>query len=80
MWSPQLHLSGHLHVVIKERAPKCNPYFDPISISDLKKEIIARSSFSVSGNQEGERMLKVHVAVEVQQAAITVGFLILLST
>jgi len=50
LWSPQLHLSGHLHVVIKEHELKCNPYFDPISISDLKKKSVARSRFSVSGN------------------------------
>jgi len=50
IWSPQLHLSGHLHVVIKERVHKCNPCFDPISISDLIKESIARSSFSVLSN------------------------------
>ena len=43
LWSPQLHLSDHLHVVIKEHAHKCNPYFDPISsISDLKMESRAR--------------------------------------
>jgi len=53
LWSPQLHLSGHLPVVIKERASKCNPYFDPITISDLKKGSIARSRFSVSGNRRG---------------------------
>jgi len=46
LWSPQLRLSGHLHVVIKECAHKCNPYFDPISMSDLRKESIARTSFS----------------------------------
>jgi len=39
-WSPQLHLSDHLHVVIKEHAHKCSPYFDPIIIPDLRKESI----------------------------------------
>ena len=39
LWAPQLHLSGHLNVVIKECAhAECNPYFDPISVLDLKKE------------------------------------------
>ena len=36
LWSPQLHISDHLHVVIKEHAHKCNPYIDPISISKRK--------------------------------------------
>jgi len=70
-WQPQLHLSGHLRVVVKERAHKCNPYvyFNPISISDLNKESIARSRFSVSGNYiGGEEMLKVVAGVEVQLA------------
>ena len=52
LWSPQLHISNHLHVVIKEHAHKCNTYFDPIIY--LKKKSIARSRFSVSGNWEGK--------------------------
>jgi len=39
LWSPQLNLSDLLHLVIKERAHKCSPYFDHISISELKKEL-----------------------------------------
>ena len=51
----KLSSCGHLSpsfqwLVIKiESARKCNSYFDPISISDLKKESIARSRLSVSG-------------------------------
>jgi len=39
LWSPQLHLSGHLHVhvVIKECTHKYNQYFDPISILYISK-------------------------------------------
>ena len=64
-----MHLSGHLHVVIKERAHKCNPYFDPIGISDLKKEF-----------ESIAKVLKVHAAVEVQQLLALVALLLLLAT
>ena len=62
-----MHISDHLHVVIKEHAHKRNPYFDPISISDLTKESIAQA-------------LKVHAAVEVQQLLALVALLLLLAT
>ena len=42
LWSPQLRLSSHLHVVVKEHAHKCNQYLDSVSIPDLEKEIILR--------------------------------------
>jgi len=45
MWSLQLHISDHLHVVIKECAHKCNPYFDPISVSKGKAQL-----YQYSGN------------------------------
>ena len=46
LWSPQLHLNGYLHVVIKEHAHKCDPYSDPFSIPDLKNESMLRLSRS----------------------------------
>jgi len=59
-------------MVIKESAHKCNPYFDPTQIS--KREVqLARSRFSVSGNQKGKEMLKVRAAVKVQLAACTIA-------
>jgi len=45
LWSTQLHLSGHLHMVIKECAHKCNPHFDTVSIPDLKNESILDQVF-----------------------------------
>ena len=65
LWSPQLHLSGHLHVVIKERAHKCNAYFDPTQISKREVQLDQDSQFQLGG----EGMPKVHAAVEVQLAA-----------
>jgi len=68
LWSPQLHLGGHLHVVIKERAHKCNPYFDPTQISKRKAQLDQDSQFQVT--RRG-RNAKVHAAVEVQLTACT---------
>jgi len=65
--SPQLHLSGHLHVVIKKRAHKYNPYFDPISIKS--ESILDQDSQFQVTRREG--MVKVHAAVEVQLTACT---------
>jgi len=48
LWSPQLHLSGHVHVVIKERAHKCNPYFDPIQISKREVQLDQDSQFQAT--------------------------------
>ena len=48
LWSPQLHLSGHLHVVIKERAHKCNPCFDPTQISKRKAQLDQDSRIQVT--------------------------------
>jgi len=39
LWSPQLHLCGHLHMVSKEHAHKCNPYFDPLVSQMSKREV-----------------------------------------
>jgi len=57
-----------LHVIIKECAHKCNPYFDPISISYLiiKKSLLDQVPMCGRG-----RNAKVHVAVDMQLAALT---------
>ena len=44
----QLQLFGHLHVVIKEHAHKCNPYFDPIDLSILRYKLDQVSHFQVA--------------------------------
>jgi len=67
LWSPQLHLSGHVHVVIKERAHKCNPYFDPTQISKREVQPDQDSQFQLGG----EGMLREHAAVDVQLAGCT---------
>jgi len=50
LWSPQLHISNHLHVVIKEHMHTSATHtLIPLY---LKKKSIARSRFAVSGNWE----------------------------
>ena len=66
---------ARLHMVNKEHAHKCNPFFDPISISDVKKESIARSNSQFQVTRR-EGMLKVHTAVEVQLATRTCSIIV----
>jgi len=54
-------MATYIIMVIKECKHKCNPYFDPICIPNLKREsIIKFLSFRLLG---GVRMLKVRAAV-----------------
>jgi len=55
-----------MHVVIKERAHKCKPYFDPMQISRREVQLDQDSQFQLGGE-----MLKVHAAIEVQLAGCT---------
>jgi len=67
-------------VVIKERAHKCNPYFDSISIPDLKKQSILSTSLTYR-KLGGVGILEVFSAVEVQLAAhALVAFLLPLAS